>query len=115
MQNLSVSKFCLVGDAVDVGFVGVMVCVWVEVGEDVTVKVRVGDSVGVAGSPVLGGNVVGNRCVGVGVGAGSGEKVNAKASRRMTPRMIIGMAYLRSAVDRGDVGFPGGKTTGSPV
>jgi len=104
-----------VGEAVDVGFVGVMVCVWVEVGEDVTVKVRVGDSVGVAGSGVLGGRVVGTSCVSVGVATGCGEKVSAKASRRMTARIIMGMAYLRSAVDRGDVGFPRGKTTGSPV
>lgn len=115
MQNLSVSKVCLVGDAVDVGLVGVMVCVCVDVGEVVTVNVRVGDSVGVAGSRVLVGGVVGGRGVSVRVVTGFGEKVNAKASRRMIPRMVIGIAYLRSALERDDVGFSRGKTTGPPV
>jgi len=115
MQNLSVSKVGLVGDAVEVGIVGVMVCVCVDVSEAVTVDVNVGDSVGVAGWRVSVGGAVGGSCVNVGGGPGSGEKVNAKASRSMIPRIIIGIAYLRSAVESGDVGFSGGMTTGSPV
>ena len=90
MQNLSVGKVCLVADAVGDGLVGVIVSVWVDVGDEVTVAgsgVLVVVDVAVAG------------IVGVPVettGGGVEKEFQTKMSKRMIPRMI-GIANLRNA------------------
>lgn len=88
MHNLTVSKVCLVAEAVKVGLVGVVVGVNVLVGEEVAVA---GSSVTVGVASIVS---VG---VDVDVSGGGVEKVlHANISRRMNP-MPMGIAYLRSA------------------
>ena len=102
------------GEEVGVGL-GVGVSVRVDVGE--SVRVAVAEAlmvVGVAGSRVRVGIVVGGGRVGEGVTAGSGGKIKARVSRNKIPRMAIPITAIRSAGGK-DVADDGRPTGGSPV
>ena len=116
-QKVNLLKGRFVGEGVTVGFavdVSVVVCVAVRV--EAAVTVPVGRSVCVAEACTVtdAGASVEVGVVGEG-GVGLKIKIDASTSRRIIP-MMIGTAYLRSAVGRNENGSAGGVITGgSPV